>query len=288
MRFLSIEGNRQRLDGGAMYGNAPRALWAKWSPPDDRNRIELACRALFVELDDGRRVLFEAGIGFFFEPKLRDRFGITEDSHCLIDNLVRAGIELESVDAVVLSHLHFDHAGGMLSAFEDGPQRLVFSRANVYVGRAHWARATGPHPRDRASFIPELHALLEASGRLRLVDESPESLPPGVDRVHWSEGHTPGLMLSEVRTPGGPIVFGSDLVPGLPWVHVPITMGYDRFPEGLIDEKATIFAGLEKRSGGIFFTHDPLHSLAKLTRGSDGRFGGRPVLLDERTGLVDT
>lgn len=287
MRFLAIEGNRQRLDGGAMYGNAPRPLWETWSPPDARNRIDLACRALFVELEDGRRVLFEAGIGVFFEPKLRDRFGIPEADHRLLANLAAAGVAPESIDAVVLSHLHFDHAGGLLSAFEDGPPRLVFPRAEVYVGRRHWERAKHPHPRDRASFIPTLHDLLEASGRLRLVGDDPATLPPGVTRVHWSDGHTPGLMLAEIEAASGPIVFGADLVPGLPWVHVPITMGYDRFPEGLVDEKARLFEGLAERRGALFFTHDPAVPLARVVRVEGGRFQGRPVPLDESSGLVD-
>ena len=287
MRFLAIDGNRQRLDGGAMYGNAPRALWETWSPPDARNRIELACRALFVEFDDGRRVLFEAGIGVFFEPKLRERFGVTESGHRLVENLIAAGIEPESIDVVVLSHLHFDHAGGLLTAFEAGPPALVFPNADVYVGKAHWARARAPHARDRASFIPVLHELLEASGRLRLVDEDRATLPPGVAQVHWSHGHTPGLMLAEITTAGGPIVFGADLVPGLPWVHVPITMGYDRSPEDLVDEKAALFGDLVSRRGALFFTHDPQHSVARLTRDRAGRFAGHAVPLDEAHGLID-
>jgi glyoxylase-like metal-dependent hydrolase (beta-lactamase superfamily II) len=285
MRFFAIEGNRQRLDGGSMYGNAPRALWEGWSPPDARNRIELACRALLVELDDGRRVLFEAGIGVFFEPKLRDRFGVTESSHRLLKNLAEHGIASESIDAVVLSHLHFDHAGGLLTAFEDGPPSLVFPNAAVYVGRRHWERAKHPHPRDRASFIPVLHELLEQSGRLRLVDDDPTSFPPGVAAVHWSDGHTPGLLCAEVRTPGGPIVFGSDLVPGVPWVHVPITMGYDRFPEGLVDEKAKLFDDIVARGGALFLTHDPGQPLARVVRVEGGHFQGIPVPLDVALGI---
>ena len=75
----SIEGNRQRLDGGSMYGNVPRAMWAPWSPPDEENRIELACRAFLIE-DQARglRILLEAGIGVFFHPKKLARFGVVE------------------------------------------------------------------------------------------------------------------------------------------------------------------------------------------------------------------
>jgi glyoxylase-like metal-dependent hydrolase (beta-lactamase superfamily II) len=106
-----------------------------------------------------------------------------------------------------------------------------------------------------------------------------------VAAVHWSDGHTPGLLCAEVRTPGGPLVFGSDLVPGVPWVHVPITMGYDRFPEGLVDEKAALFTDLVARGGALFLTHDPSHAVARVVRGEGGRFQGIPVPLDAASGI---
>ena len=91
MKLWSIRGNSQKLDGGAMFGNAPKAVWEKWSPADDLNRIELACRALLASPLGGKTVLFETGIGAFFEPKLRERYGVQEPRHVLIDSLREAG-----------------------------------------------------------------------------------------------------------------------------------------------------------------------------------------------------
>ena len=87
MKAWSLLGNSQKLDGGAMFGNAPKAVWAKWIAPDEQNRIPLACRALYAEGVNGKRVLFETGIGAFFEPKLRERYGVVEDRHVLLDSL---------------------------------------------------------------------------------------------------------------------------------------------------------------------------------------------------------
>ncbi|MBK6923518.1 MAG: MBL fold metallo-hydrolase [Deltaproteobacteria bacterium] len=264
MRVDSVQGNTQKLDGGAMFGNAPKAVWSRWCPADERNRIALACRAMLVR-EDGRNVLLETGIGAFFEPALRERFGVVEDRHVLLDSLATLGLSPSDVDVIVLSHLHFDHAGGLLAPWRDGGQpELVFDRAQVVVGREAWARANAPHARDRASFIPELQPLLEATGRLEIV-EGERSRVLGDDySFSISHGHTPGLLLTRVATPHGPITFMGDLVPGAPWVHLPITTGYDRYPELLIDEKQALLEQIRVEHGWVFFTHDAEVAAARV------------------------
>ncbi len=271
VKLWAILGNSQKLDGGAMFGNAPKALWARWAEVDEQNRIDLACRCLLVRESGGRTVLLEAGIGAFFAPELRRRFGVQEAHHVLLENLAAVGVRPADVDIVVLSHLHFDHAGGVLAAYGDGqPPSLVFPNARYVVGAEAWQRALRPHPRDRASFVPELQPLLEATGRLeRVAGERSATLGDGY-RLHRSDGHTPGMVLTEVVAPGGPILFCADLVPGMPWVRRAITMGYDRYPELLIDEKTALLADLQRRGGRLFFTHDPKVALCALELDEQG------------------
>ncbi len=282
MKLWSIEGNSQKLDGGSMFGNAPRTMWTKWATPDDLNRIRLATRGLLATPLNGKTVLFETGIGAFFEPKMRERFGVAEEHHVLLDSLRETGFDHTDIDVVVLSHLHFDHAGGVLAPWRpDVAPELLFPNATFVLGRRHWQRATRPHPRDRASFIPELPALLEASGRLEFVEDGDTCTPSLGDavRFHYSDGHTPGMMLAEIvgpevrdGQPHGGVVFCADLVPGLPWIHVPITMGYDRNPELLIDEKQAFLEDKLARNVHLFFTHDPACALVQVGRDEKGKF----------------
>ena len=285
--LTSVLGNSQRLDGGAMFGNAPRPMWEGWIAPDEHNRIPLACRCLLLRDTDGdgdRTVLFETGIGAFFPPALRERYGVVEPEHVLLAGLARLGLGPDDIDTVVLSHLHFDHAGGLLSAWADGAApTLVFPRAQFVVGAEAWRRSQAPHPRDRASFIPELGPLLTASGRLVMVEgDTCPALPAGIRFPH-SHGHTPGLLLAEIAMPAGPVVFAADLIPGRPWVHVPVTMGYDRYPELLVDEKQALLADLVSRGGRLFFTHDPTVAMGRVVRSERGRF----ATSDDRPDVVD-
>lgn len=273
MQVVSVLGNTQRLDGGAMFGNAPRALWQRWLPPDEQGLITFATRALLVREDSGRHVLLETGIGAFFPPDLRDRYGVDDPRHVLVDNLAALGVAPSDIDVIVLSHLHFDHAGGMLTAWAEGEDpRLVFPNATVVMSDEAWARARHPHVRDRASFIEALPDLLTETGRFEVVDGDRSTTLGAGYRFHRSDGHTPGLLMTEVEQPDGPIVFVSDLIPGRPWVNVPITMGYDRYPERLIDEKVALLADLEQRGGRLLFTHDLDVAMAGIERDERGRY----------------
>jgi glyoxylase-like metal-dependent hydrolase (beta-lactamase superfamily II) len=273
MQVWSVEGNRQMLDGGAMFGNAPKALWQRWLTPDEKNRIELACRCLLLKSGE-QYILFEAGIGNFFSPKLAERFGVqSPDKHLLLSNLDKLSVAPEQITAMIPSHLHFDHVGGLLPSHTElqktGP-KLVFEAADYYISEGAWERSQDPHPRDRASFIPELNEALQNHPRLKIVEKGQN--PVSDIEFLYSDGHTPGHMHSLIHGENKKIFFCGDLIPGAAWLNPAITMGYDRFPEGLIDEKKQILKRAAAEGWILFFTHDPEIVACTIKTAANGKY----------------
>lgn len=261
-----------------MYAHIPKTLWEKWTPANERNQIQLACRTLFLQTDCGRNILFDVGAGDFFEPKFKERYGIEGESN-LISSLAQMGIAEKDVDTVIVSHLHFDHAGGLLSAYNQGVPRLRFPCATYYLSRAQWECASAPHLRERASFIPLLISLLAQSGRLIQIEKTTHpNLNFGLN-LGFSDGHTMGMMLSYLNVPSGLLVYASDLVPGMPWVHLPATTGYDRYPELVVNEKQKLLEQLVQNNGRIVFTHDLETSCAYIRQDANGKYRAEPSCL---------
>ena len=150
---------------------------------------------------------------------------------------------------------------------------LNFSNATYLVGEKAWQRANAPHFRDRASFIPQLNKWLEDSGHLKIISDSAAPAPLNdIIEFFESEGHTPGQMHTIIKGKEKNIVFAGDLIPGSPWVHLPITMGYDRYPEKLIEEKEALYKKMIDQNLHIFFTHDAKYSMGQLTTNEKGQY----------------
>jgi glyoxylase-like metal-dependent hydrolase (beta-lactamase superfamily II) len=265
MELYSVPSNIYQLDGGAMFGNAPKPLWERWMPADEQNRIRMATRPLLA-VTKKEIILFEAGIGAYMEPKLRERYGVDEPEHMLLEALATRGVTHQQVTHIFLTHLHFDHAGGLLNAWQDGREpELLFPNAKIRVSEQAWERANHPHLRDRASFIPQLNHLLEMSHQLDLIHaEDTFSFDEFDLGFYPSEGHTPGLLCFDLNYTLGRLLYVSDLIPGRPWVHLPISMGYDRYPELLIEEKSRLLTKLDKDTDWIYYVHDPQAALSRI------------------------
>jgi len=254
----------------------PRPMWERWVKPDKIGRIPLACRSLLIECD-GKKILCETGIGAFFDPVKAERYGVqTPEKHLLRENLQKIGIPHDQIDYVILSHLHFDHAGGLLppySEIQKGKDDLLFPKAKYIVGKEAFERAMHPHSRDRVSFVPLIVEKLQSSKRMIIVEGDNV---PGLfeDRLSfmYTWGHTPGHMHTVFKGDTKTIFFAGDLIPGTAWVHLPITMGYDRYPEKLIDEKALLYETAAPESWILFYTHDHRVSCSSVRKNEKGKF----------------
>ena len=280
----SVQSNKYKLDGGAMFGNAAKPLWERWIPSDGLNRLRLSTRTLLA-ITDNDKILFDTGIGSYLAPKFADRFGVTESDHMLQKNLEAKGISEDDITQIFISHMHFDHAGGLLSTWqEESESDLLFPNAKYYVSETAWERSNNPHPRDRASYIPLLNRKLAESQRLVKVSKGDTFSFDALDIAFFhSDGHSPGLLSFDLEYPGGHLVFPTDLIPGRSWVHLPITMGYDRFPEHLIEEKKEVLASIVKNDAWIFYVHDPDIAASKVIY-DDTRHTYKPV--DEQPELI--
>ena len=165
-RIRTLETGFLWLDGGSMFGSVPRPLWSRFQPPDERNRIRLAMRCLLVE-GHGRHILVDDGIGAKFSPKLADIYRLELGEHTLEAALGAADLCVGDVTDVVLTHLHFDHAGGSTAL---SGERLVarLPKARYYVQRRNWDNARHPNLRERASYMPENFEPLMEAGVLTL------------------------------------------------------------------------------------------------------------------------
>lgn len=244
------------LDGGAMFGVVPRALWEKRAPPDGRNRIRLAARCL-VARDRGasRVVVVDDGLGGKWDAKRTDIYAIDRSGGGLDAGLARLGLSREEVTDVVLTHLHFDHAGGTTRRGPGGALELTFPRATHHVQRRHWQHAHEPSEREAASFLAGDFELLRQSNLLHLV-EGEARLFPDFELV-VSEGHTVGQQLPRFRGDGSHLTFCGDLIPTHAHLRPAWGMGYDVLPLTTIEEKKVLLAEALEDDAVLVFEHDP-------------------------------
>lgn len=268
-RVHTLEAGRLRLDGGGMFGAVPRALWARYLPPDDRNRIELALRCLLIETGD-LTILVDSGAGVASEPGLAELYGLEDlgEPTRLQRELRACGVEPEDVDIVVSTHLHFDHAGGHVRR-EEGTLVPAFPRARYLVRRGEWEDAHSGHPLLRASYLPADFDPLEAHGCLWLADGDLD-LAPGVQTISMP-GHTAHHQGVRVELGDRVILFPADLVPTAAHARLAWITAYDLDPRTTYDQKERWLERAGANDWWIVFEHDPDIAVARAGPATHGQ-----------------
>jgi glyoxylase-like metal-dependent hydrolase (beta-lactamase superfamily II) len=261
-----------RLDGGAMFGVVPKVLWEKKARPDERNRIAVATNCLLVKGPDFVAVV-DAGLGDKWDEKSREMYQV-DSSASLPRSLARHGVAPEDVDALILSHLHWDHCGGA-TATRNGRTVAAFSNAAVYVQEAELDHARAPHERDRASYRSENWEPLALGGRLAAVAGEKE-IRPGLTVVPV-RGHNEGMQAVRIDSEGETAFFFSDALPTSAHVPVAWMMAFDLYPVDLIENKKRLTDQAAREGWLCVFVHDPDVPWGKIVDEVNGKRRVHPI-----------
>jgi glyoxylase-like metal-dependent hydrolase (beta-lactamase superfamily II) len=276
LRCFTLEGGRQKLDGGAMFGVVPKPLWSRRIQPDERNRIPLGLRCLLVEHPDGL-VLIDTGLGNKEDQKFLDIYGVENRGSSgptqLEDSLLDIGYRPEEVKWVINTHLHFDHAGGNTALRRDGGMaereggaeiELAFPNATYVVQQKELEFARHTNERTRASYLSHNFDPVDAAGRWKLIEGDVEVLP-GIS-VRLTPGHVPFHQSVVIRDQDDTAVYLGDVMPTAAHLPLPWIMGYDLEPLRTLESKRALVKEAAERSWRFVFEHDPVVALGTVVR----------------------
>jgi glyoxylase-like metal-dependent hydrolase (beta-lactamase superfamily II) len=249
-----LEPARFKLDGGAMFGIIPRPLWNKLIPSDELNRIDLALRLWLIKKND-KLIIVDTGIGDYHGDKFDERFAIVGGSAPLKETLKEQGISPDQITDIVISHLHFDHVGGIAEKVGDEFVPL-FKKATLHLHKAHYEYSLKPTARDTGSFhshdyVPVVE-FYKKQGQLHFCEGVTGEILPGL-KFKCSHGHTPFLMHPYDEK----YLYLADLIPTSHHIPIPWVMGYDIAPGVTTAEKAEFLEFVVKNNLTVIFEHDP-------------------------------
>ncbi len=250
---FSLDAGSFSLDGGAMFGVVPWVFWSRTNPPDERQRIRLATRCWLIK-GNGRTILVDDGNGTKWSAKLKDIYNLDYRNADLVSSLRQAGVTPSGITDVILTHLHFDHAGGS-TTMEYGKLVPTFPNARYYVQRNQWELSQNPSEKDRGSFMRDDYMPLMEHGVLELVDGEFEIFP-GIELL-VTNGHTNSQQLPKISDGKTTMLFCCDLLPTTSHVPWPYVMAYDVRPLVTIEEKKKIIGRAYEEKWILYLEHDP-------------------------------
>ena len=268
-KYFSLEPARFKLDGGAMFGIIPKPLWNKVHPADDQNRIELALRLVLIR-EGARNILIDTGIGDYHGEKFDSRFGIVGGISPMEKALAEINLKPSDITDLVISHLHFDHVGGI--AKKVGNEMLpVFDQATLHLHQNHFEYSMQPTDRDTGSFQMEyclpVIKWYEKQNKIHFLQGMEGEILPGL-KFKCSMGHTPYLLHAYDEK----FIYMADLIPTSNHVHIPWVMGYDISPGVTTKDKKEFLSFINNKNLTMIFEHDPLFYGATVKQDKKGEF----------------
>ncbi|WP_233900693.1 MBL fold metallo-hydrolase [Tenacibaculum piscium] len=278
MQIFSIETGNFKLDGGAMFGVVPKTIWQKTNPADGNNLISMSMRCMLVQ-NGNRLTLIDTGIGSKQSDKFFGYYAMFGD-FSLDTSLAKHGFHRDDITDVFLTHLHFDHCGGVIQWNTDKTGYMpAFKNAKVWSNQEHWKWATQPNPREKASFLKENIQPIQENGQLNFIQKNQQNQ---LDfEVLFMDGHTEKQMLPKIQYQGKTIVFMADLLPTVGHIPLPYIMGYDTRPLLSIEEKRIFLNQAADKEFYLFLEHDAYNEVITVKHTEKG------VRLKERYKFTD-
>lgn len=253
-QYFCLEPAAFKLDGGAMFGIIPKPLWSKVHPADEQNRIDLALRLVLIKKET-KIILIDTGIGDYHGQKFDERFAVTGGLSPLEKALAEIQLGPDDITDLVISHLHFDHVGG-LTKIVDGKLEPVLKKAMVHLHSKHYEYSHHPTERDTGSFHLETFKPViewyQAHHQLHLISGMEGEILKGLN-FKCSMGHTPYLL----HAYDDKFIYMADLIPTSNHVNIPWVMGYDIAPGITTEDKKHFLEFIHRNHLTMIFEHDP-------------------------------
>lgn len=265
VEIFSIVENRFKIDGGAMFGVVPKLIWGKLVDCDEKNRVDLDLNLVLVKTRQ-KNILIDAGMGNALSDRMKKIYGVERESE-LHTGLVSAGLKPEDIHIVILTHLHLDHAGGVVKFDEKGTKVPTFTNARHIVQSQEWNDALAPDDRTAATYFPENFLVLEDSKLVELVDGEKE-IEPGI-KVIPTGGHTRGHQAVLIETGDEKILCPGDIIPTRNHLRVPYVASVDLYPLETMAMKKQFLGKCLNDGCKVAFDHDTELKLAKLKKIDD-------------------
>ncbi len=278
MKLGVVDTGNLKLDGGAMFGVVPKVMWSKLYPCDENNLCNWSMRCLLIENDE-RKILIDCGIGDKQTEKFFSNYYLNGEES-LETSLATHGLTTDDITDVILTHLHFDHAGGAVKWNTNRTgYEVTFKNATFHTSRRQWEWATSPNNREKASFLKENILPILELGTLNLLEEEGELLPG----ISWRQfdGHTDGQVIPVIHYNNKTVVYMADLLPSVAHIPLPYVMSYDTRPLITLQEKEAFMAEAAANDYILFFEHDIRHECCTVEQTEKG------VRLRQAGALID-
>jgi glyoxylase-like metal-dependent hydrolase (beta-lactamase superfamily II) len=267
MNLHTIDTGLFKLDGGAMFGVVPKAIWNKTNPADANNLCTWAMRCLLIE-DGDRLILIDTGIGNKQDEKFFSHYYLHGDA-TIDTSLAKLGFYRDDITDVFLTHLHFDHVGGAIKR-KDNKLVPAFKNAIYWSNDKHWDWAINPNDREKASFLKENILPIQESGQLKFIDAHENVNFTDNIAIRFVYGHTESMMLPLINYKEKKILYMADLLPSVGHLPLPYVMAYDMFPLQTLKEKRAFLDESVANDYVLFLEHDPINECCTLKQTEKG------------------